>query len=95
MPASEDARSFIASESGGRRSSRLARLRATVVHAGPTPETAPSADLLPAAAEQVVAYEREWRWRPENLREYAADDAVVAMHRLPVHETLVLLQSDS
>jgi nucleotide-binding universal stress UspA family protein len=51
--------------------------QATLVHAGPTPETAPSADLLPAAAEQVVAYEREWRWRLENLREYAADDAVV------------------
>jgi nucleotide-binding universal stress UspA family protein len=31
----------------------------TVVHAGPTPETVPSADLLPSAAEQVVAYERE------------------------------------
>ena len=49
----------------------------TIVHAGPTPETAPSADLLPAAAEQVVAYEREWQWRLENLREYAAEDAAV------------------
>lgn len=51
--------------------------QATLVHAGPTPETVPSADLLPAAAEQVVAYEREWRWRLENLREYAATDALV------------------
>ena len=51
--------------------------QATLVHAGPTPETAPSADLLPAAAEQVVAYEREWQWRLENLRDYAAGDALV------------------
>ncbi|HET9739016.1 MAG TPA: universal stress protein [Solirubrobacteraceae bacterium] len=51
--------------------------QAIVVNAGPTPETAPSADLLPAAAEQVVAYEREWQSRLENLREYAAEDAVV------------------
>ena len=50
---------------------------ATVVHAGPTPETAPTADLLLAVAEQVVAYEREWQWRLENLRKYAAEDAVV------------------
>lgn len=50
---------------------------ATIVHAGPAPESAPSADLLPAAAEQVVASEREWDWRLGNLREYAADDAVV------------------
>ena len=49
----------------------------TLVHAGPTPEMAPSADLLPAAAEQVVAYEREWQRRLENLREYAAQDVVV------------------
>ena len=48
---------------------------ATIVHAGPTPESAPSADLLPAAAEQIVAYEREWQWRLGNLREYEADDA--------------------
>ena len=83
MPASNDARSPIATEVA--HSSRLARVligydgsdcanaaaafglwlagavgcQATVVHAWPTPETAPSADLLPAAAEQVVAYERE------------------------------------
>jgi nucleotide-binding universal stress UspA family protein len=48
-----------------------------LVHAGPAPEAAPSADLLPAAAEQAVAYEREWRRRLENVREYAADDAAV------------------
>lgn len=50
---------------------------ATIVHAGPTPESVPSGDLLPAAAEQIVAYEREWQWRLGNLREYAADDAAV------------------
>ena len=50
---------------------------ATIVHAGPTPESVPSADLLPAAAEQVVAYEREWQWRLGNLCENAADGAAV------------------
>ena len=50
---------------------------ATVVHAGPNPEAAPRADLLLPVAEQVVAYEREWRRRLENLREYAAEDAAV------------------
>lgn len=50
---------------------------ATVIHAGPTPETVPSADLLPSSAEQVVAYEREWQWRLENLREDAAADGAV------------------
>lgn len=53
---------------------------ATGVHAGPTPDTASSAELLPAAAEQVAAGEREWRRRLENLREYAAQDAVVDCH---------------
>ena len=50
---------------------------ATVIHAAPTPESVPRAEALPAAAEQVVAYEREWRRRLENLREYAGQDAVV------------------
>lgn len=49
----------------------------TVVHASPAPEAAPSAGLLPGAAEQVVADEREWRRRMRNLREYAGPHAVV------------------
>ena len=48
-----------------------------IVHASPPPEAAPSAGLLPGAAEQVVADEREWRWRVRNLCEYAGPHAVV------------------
>lgn len=50
---------------------------ATLVHVGPVLEAAPSAALLPGAAEHVVDYERDWQGRLENVREYAAADAVV------------------
>jgi nucleotide-binding universal stress UspA family protein len=49
----------------------------TVVHASPTPEAVPAAGLLPDAAEQVVADERDWRWRLRNLQEYAGPRADV------------------
>ena len=49
----------------------------TLLHASPTPETAPSADLLPAAAEQVVAYEARWQRRLESLRHHAGQDVPV------------------
>jgi nucleotide-binding universal stress UspA family protein len=55
----------------------------TMIHAGASPEAAASADLVPVATEQVVAYEREWQLRLETLREYAAEDAVV--HSRVVH----------
>jgi len=54
-----------------------AGLDVTVVHAAPVPETAPSAALVAGAAEQVVAYERAWHRRLENLREYASKDVAV------------------
>ena len=50
---------------------------ATLVHAGPAPEAAPSADVMAAGADQAVAYEREWRGRLETLREYGAAEAAL------------------
>jgi nucleotide-binding universal stress UspA family protein len=46
----------------------------TLVHAGPAPEAAHSAELL---AEHVLAHEREWRRQLENLREYAPEAAAL------------------
>jgi nucleotide-binding universal stress UspA family protein len=56
---------------------------ATIIHASPTPATVASADLVPVASDQVVAYELEWQRRLETLREYAATDA--AVHGRVVH----------
>lgn len=49
----------------------------TILHASPTPEDVPTADLLPLAAEQVVDYEADWHRRLENVRAYAAEGADV------------------
>ncbi|HEU4974820.1 MAG TPA: universal stress protein [Baekduia sp.] len=50
-----------------------AGVRTTIVHASPTPESAPSAGALPAAAMDVVADEAAWQRRLDALREYAPD----------------------
>lgn len=51
--------------------------RMTLAHVVPSRDAGASADLLPAGADQALAYQAEWQRRLENLRDYAAEDAAV------------------
>jgi len=69
------------------------RAKVTAVHASPTPKNAASSDLLAGAAAQVVAQERDWQRRLDNLREYAATHTVVESRVVRGRPASVILSS--
>ena len=57
--------------------------RTTLAHVVPSRDAGTSPELLPALADQTVAYEAEWQRRLESLRDYAADGAAVDCRLIP------------